>query len=804
MMHKTSQALSLRLAVKAALVSAVVSQTALADRVFVDIQAAPIDECLAQLAEQTRTLISADADHAKHARCQAVQGQMPVQDILENLLAGTGLVAQQKDSSRYVLVPADSLPQLPTREIAGLERLEVVGNSVSRISSGATGLDLSAKDTPQTLSLIDLDFIQDFNLSNIEEVMEQSTGVYRYKWGFSDRTEFMSRGYGINAFVKDGMPSAIGGTQEHRLDSVVYERIEVLRGASGFMEGVGEPSATLNLIAKKANRDSRVNMAAELGSWAHYRGELDATGALSDSGALAGRVVLAYQDNESHVDFQNSNKLVAYTNLHAHLGEQTEASLSLHWQDNALNLNGWGLPIFFSDGSALHVNKKTNLTSPHAMNDNEYQGYQFRLTHLLNADWQLDFVAQHTKTRLDYVQTQFRGQPDRQTGLGLIASDLAGYEDVKGHSLSLALKGQFYWFEREHKLNLAYLRSDYTHNQGNLDQLVDGKFAPYEPFGSIFERQLIDFAAPEFHLTRILTTDIKEQSLSLSAQINLTDQLRSVVGFKGYKFDNLGRTWMPTAVTETPNDASGTSYYLGLVYDITDAISGYASYTDVYQPQLNRVDIDLKPLDAVTGVNLEAGVKGEFFDERLSINLSLFDMQKKNVAEVLEDYVDTTPMRFRQIDGAQSDGFEFEVNGHLTDNWQLVLGYSQFSLEDQEGEDINRGSPRKLFNLHNRYQWQDWLFGLGVNWTDDSYVSVFAVPGFEHGLPPGYRRGTVLDRKPGQTLVSASAKYQVSDNLSLQLNITNLLDKTYFDTYGPVPKWYSQPRAFKLGVTYNF
>lgn len=786
------------------MVSAVVSQTALADTFSVDIQAAPIGECLAQLAEQTGTLVSADADHTQNVRCQAVQGQMPLVDVLEKLFANTGLVAQPKDSNRFVLLPATALPNLPAREVTSLERVEVVGNPMRRISSGATGLALSAKDTPQTLSLIDLDFIDDFNLSNIEEVMEQSTGVYRYKYGFSDRTFFYARGYNINAFVKDGMPSAIAGAQEHRLDSVVYESVEVLRGASGFMEGVGEPSATLNLVTKKASRDTRVKLNAEAGSWAHYRGELDVKGALTENGQLAGRAVLAYQDNDSHVDFENSNKLVAYTNLHAHLGDNTEASLSLHLQNTELNNNSWGLPVFFSDGTQVQVDSKTNLTSPYAFNENEYRGYQFKLTHLLNVDWQLNFVAQRTETRLNYVQTYIRGNPDRQTGLGVLASDLGGYEDVQGHSLSLALNGQFRWFGREHQLNLSYLRSDYNHDQGNLDQIVDGGFAPYQPIHSIFTRQWIDFAAPQFTLTRVLTSEIKEQSLSLSAQFNLTDNLSTVTGFKGYKFDNLDRTWTPTFATDTHDDASGNSYYLGLVYEFTDYLNGYASYTDVYQPQLSMLDIDLKPLDAVTGVNLEAGLKGEFFDEKLFVSLSLFDMQKKNVAEIIPEYQDATPTRYRQIDGAESDGFEFEVNGHLTDNWQMVLGYSQFSLKDQDGTDINQASPRKLVNLHSRYQWNDWLFGLGVNWSDDSYVSVFAVPGFDHGLPPGYRRGAVLDRKPAQTLVSASAKYQLNDNLSLQLNITNLLDKTYFDTYGYIPKKYSQPRAFKLGLTYNF
>lgn len=702
-------------------------------------------------------------------------------------------------------VPAAAYAQQEEQpEHQNLERIQVIGTPIKR-SSSPTGLDLTVQETPQSISIIDADFIENYDLTDLEDVMQQATGISRYKYGAGDSTLFVARGYEVNSFVKDGLPNSIAGVQENRLDTVVYDTIEVLRGAAGIMAGAGEPSATLNLVTKKPVRDGLLAITAQVGSEDQYRVSIDASDSLTANQNLAGRVILAYEDENSVVDFENTNKLVAYTQLHSYLGADTQAFLTLHYQDTALNQSAWGLPIFFSDGSSLDVDESTNTSSPFAYNNNTYQGYHFKLSHQLHLDWQLNFAAQYTKTESDVMLTYFSGNPDKTTGLGLLGGDSRSDTTVDGVTYIASLIGQFELFDKEHQINVTYLNADFDSKASRYEEYDENLRPVMRPLDSIYSSRPANLAQQNLDYIGYWNNSNKEQSLALTSKISIFNHLHSVVGVKFFDFEHLNERDFPwSGHSKETADTTGESMYFGLVYQITDDISSYASYTDTYQPQLNMVDINLNPLDPITGRNLEAGLKASLLNNKLSINLAVFDALKKGVGEVIPQYSEQIPVRYRKIDGAQSHGFEFELSGYLTDSWSMTLGYSQFELEDQNGEDINLYAPRKTLNFNTLYTFNTFEVGLGLNWNEDTQVNILGVPGFAHGLPAGGRRGSLLATKEGQTLVSAHAKYTVSEQLSLQLHIRNVFDEQYYDTYGFVPKKYSEPRSYTLGLNYQF
>ena len=169
-------------------------------------------------------------------------------------------------------------------------------------------------------------------------------------------------------------------------------------------------------------------------------------------------------------------------------------------------------------------------------------------------------------------------------------------------------------------------------------------------------------------------------------------------------------------------------------------------------------------------------------------------MLKKNVAEIIPEFNKPgIEPRFRPIDGAKSKGFEFEIDGNITEKWDLVLGYSQFSLKDQQGNNINKEAPRKTININTRYQIGDFHLGLAVNWNEGTTLETLFVDWSTKELV-----------KDAVTIVNANIGYQVSENLDVQLNIKNLFDKEYWDTLGYVPQRYGASRAFSLSANYSF
>ena len=162
---------------------------------------------------------------------------------------------------------------------------------------------LTPRETPQTISVTTRQEMNDFALNSIDDVMRHTPGVSVVTYD-SERTEYYARGFAIQNFQYDGIPMrrdsaySAGNTLS---DMAIYDRIEVLKGATGLLTGSGDPGATINLIRKKPTRLFQGHAQLGIGSWDNYRSELDASGALNEAGTLRGRAVAAYQDKHSYL-----------------------------------------------------------------------------------------------------------------------------------------------------------------------------------------------------------------------------------------------------------------------------------------------------------------------------------------------------------------------------------------------------------------------------------------------------------------------------------------------------------------------
>ncbi|KAG1530261.1 hypothetical protein G6F50_017437 [Rhizopus delemar] len=72
-------------------------------------------------------------------------------------------------------------------------------------------------------------------------------------------------------------------------DTAIYDRIEVLKGATGLLTGMGDPGATINLVRKKPGREFAGSASLGVGRWDDYRAELDVGGPLTADGRVRGR-----------------------------------------------------------------------------------------------------------------------------------------------------------------------------------------------------------------------------------------------------------------------------------------------------------------------------------------------------------------------------------------------------------------------------------------------------------------------------------------------------------------------------------
>uniref|UniRef100_UPI0019D1C9DD TonB-dependent siderophore receptor n=1 Tax=Pseudomonas viridiflava TaxID=33069 RepID=UPI0019D1C9DD len=131
-------------------------------------------------------------------------------------------------------------------------------------SSTASKLNLSLRETPQTVSVMTRQLMDDKKLTSLDKVLEQTPGItFQYR-NFGGHV-YTSRGFSLLAesFLIDGVPGqGYQITGWMKPDTAIYDRVEVLRGASGLLVGAGEPGGAVNLVRKRPTAENKLTVQA--------------------------------------------------------------------------------------------------------------------------------------------------------------------------------------------------------------------------------------------------------------------------------------------------------------------------------------------------------------------------------------------------------------------------------------------------------------------------------------------------------------------------------------------------------------
>ncbi|PZS54483.1 ferric-rhodotorulic acid/ferric-coprogen receptor FhuE [Stenotrophomonas maltophilia] len=672
------------------------------------------------------------------------------------------------------------------------ERAE--GYSVRRTSAG-TRFDLAPREIPQSISIISHQRIEDQNLDDIIDVLANTTGVTSTQ-SDSERTEFYARGFYIDAYQFDGLPTQMVQNWSYGdsgLDLALYDRVEVVRGATGLLSGAGNPSASVNLIRKHADSAELTGSASvNVGSWGRTRTTVDVGSALNASGTVRGRVIGSYLDTDGQMDRYNQRKTLGYAVIDADLTPETQLSVGYDYQQKRANGATWGgFPMLYSDGSRTGYDESFNASPNWTYWDTTSKRAFATLQHAFSNGWKFKVGATHDETKADdklfypaYNDwTTGASNFDRTNGTGISPS--AGFYNTerKVTGVDGYVDGPFQLFGREHQFmaGLSYNKRDYA-NYG--DYQVGGAGKTWDPFTS-YLHWTGNISEPNWNPLALASQGtITQKAGYAAARLSLADPLKLIIGARYTDWKSEGEGADRAHKVTTP--------YAGLVFDINDTYSTYASYTEIFQPQTAR-DRNDRYLDPVDGKSYEVGVKGAWFDNRLNASLAVFRIEQDNVAQVTSEPIIGRPGEFASIAarGTVSRGFEFEVNGELAPGWNATFGASRYVAKDINDADINTNLPQtalKLFTSYTPQSLQELTVGGGANWQNRIYYAV-----------PAYGR----IEQSGYALVSAFVRYRISPEFSVQANLNNLLDKKYLSQingYGA----YGDGRNGSLTFTWSF
>jgi len=649
-------------------------------------------------------------------------------------------------------------------------------------SSTATKLPLTLRETPQSVTVVTQQKMDDFNQTSINEVLGGVAGV-SVEQIETDRTYYSSRGFDITNFQVDGLglPMANGNVNGD-LDTAIYDRVEVIRGATGLMTGAGNPSATVNMVRKRPTRELHSEVKGGVGSWDKKRGEMDVSGSLVESEKLRGRMVLVKQDKESYLDRYASERTVAYGVLEGDLAEQTLLTAGYSLQQNDSDSPMWGaLPLYYTDGSRTDYDVSTSTSADWSYWNVDNRRAFVELNRSLDNGWQAKAAYNFINTRQDSRLFYMYGTPDKSTGLGLLSYPSLYQMEMDQHVADVNASGPFRLLGREHQLVVGSSLSRSTVDELSLYSNTTGSALPP------LEEWQGDYPEPEFNLYPNGSHWVdKELGGYLAARFSVIDDLAWIVGSRLTSWETEGQSYG----VEKSNSAHGVlTPYTGLVYDLTDEISTYASYTTIFTPQ-KAMDINRQQLDPIDGISYETGVKGEFLEGRLNTSLALFQTRQNNLAEIAGVMPDnSTENYYRAVDGVRSQGYELEASGMVLTDWQLAASYTDLDIEDADGHTAKTYTPKRLFKLASTYRLNKLKLGGSLNWQDE----ISRVNG----------AGTTT-RQGSYALLNLMARYDFNKQWHTQLNVDNVTDKKYLNSLYWDQGFYGAPRSLMLTAGWTY
>lgn len=713
---------------------------------------------------------------------QAVRRALGLATAGACLLVAPALLAQEAEELETVTVEAEALSIITE----GSDDYRVP------LTSTATKLDLTPRETPQSVSTVTRAQIEDFNLDTTNDVLETTPGVTVERLE-TDRTYFTSRGFDISNFQVDGVRVPMPYNNVHGdVDTALYDRVEVVRGATGLMSGSGNPAATVNFVRKRPTFEPQASVSATLGSWDQRRLAADVAGPLDAEGRVRGRLVAAGLDSDSHLDRLSRERGLLYGVLEADVSDSTLVTLGHTWQQNNTDGNMWGsLPLYDSAGASTDYDTSTSSAPEWSHWDVETHRSFLEVQQALGDRWSLKGTLTHLDMLSDTQLLYIYGTPDATTGR--IAEEqltLSKYDrHLEQWVADLHAKGEVDAFGRRHQLVLG---TDWS--QSRNQQLSRYPTTSFDAGGQgLPPLDDWDGRYPEPDAWEAFPgTDgdatVKERSLYGAAKLDLAERWTAVAGARLSWADTAGEQY---GVSQASDHDRVLTPYAGLIYDVTDSASLYASHTEIFNPQ-TAIDREGDYLDPVDGVSQEVGLKAELFDGGADAALALFRIEQDNVAQPAGTRPDGTAF-FTGGDGITSEGVEATLAGELAPGWQASVGYTYLEIEDAEGEATNPYIPRHLVRATTSYRpaaLDALKVGARLRWQDDIER--------DRDLAEG------KTRQDAYALVDLMASYDFSDNLTGSLNVNNVTDEKYLTSLKWDQAFHGAPRHVMANLTWRY
>lgn len=669
--------------------------------------------------------------------------------------------------------------------------------TVSAVST--TKMLLKPMDVPQSISVLSSQQMKDQNLNTVDAALKQVAGVNVNMYG--DGTGgYTARGFTLQAQY-DGVPSMGGLTLSQQYDLAIYDRIEVLRGPDGMLQGSSTPGGSVNFVHKRPTNDFQGNASFSAGSWNNYHATLDVGGPIAHSKIISARLVFAGTDRNQFYNNAYDRRWTIYGVTDVHLTRRDTLTVSVTSQTNDTT-RYMGLPRA-SNGADLNLPTSTFVGANWGKSEVPMTEVEAQLEHLFSHGWRgrINYRHRTADTTLQYAYLNAYNVTAR-TGNFVVAN--TRYDETND-GLDAYVTGPVHLFGQRHTLMMGANYDRYVYEGGGAS-VNSRSYAALAGIPLTASGSIPSLALPT--ISNRYWEPSTQWGVYGQAQIKPISPFAILIGGRVSGYVSKTRRISPTVgATSTDIDQQGIlTPYIGGVLHLRPNVTAYVSYVSTFSPQ-SAFDTTGR-LAPVRGNQLEGGIKGEFFKGHLGMTLSGYKIIQKNEAiynstigaicgpgGVDDCYVATGKTR--------SQGAEAELIGRPLEGWDINASYTYNDNKivnngnaTQAGLTYAGNSPKHLWKLWTHYRFEPyhgaqkniWSIGGGLN----AQTSTF---GTNRTVTQG-----------GYIIGSVQASYQWNRYLSLSATLNNIANKRYYQRLGNLYyyNYYGEPRNFMFTLRSNF
>ena len=561
-----------------------------------------------------------------------------------------------------------------------LNEVMIKGNNrVNRpVTVGKSGL--KPMDMPQSVQVIDSTIIADQQINRLGDVMKNINGVALGENRGSTNDSFFARGYslGANNIFKNGARSSTGGSPE----ASTLESVEVLKGSAALLYGGVTGGAVVNLVTKKPKFNWGGEVSMRVGSYNLYKPIVDLYGPISKK--VAFRVIATKENAKSFRDVVKTDRLYINPSLLYKISDKTELLV----QGDYLKSNytpDFGIGTVGGKIPNLPRNAFVNVSW--AYNNTKTSTAQLNLTHRFNNTWKLNVIGSFQSYLRDYFGAERPQDPEA---------------DGKADRALTRSNSKEYTYNQQINLTGSAVTGAITHT---LLFGADADQSRTTSYGFKYDNGTTAFSYPQFNLmdpstfatsmdipnTRIYqntVTPIYRMGAFAQDLIGLSDKFKVLAGIRWtYQKTPKASTYnQETGVTTLANTGidgakidKAFSPKLGLIYQPLKTTSIYLSYANNFTSN-SGVDVSGSPMGPSLIDQYEAGIKNEFLNGRLSVNITGYHILNNRFAQTAITKSDGTPnadTNIKEFSGkTASDGVEIDITGKLSNNWYFLAGYA--------------------------------------------------------------------------------------------------------------------------------